>query len=207
MLSSIVRYDYDARRASQLLEELGYPRGTDGAHRDLAGQRLAVEIRTITADSNQKAVLAVADFWQRAGVAADPVIIPVQRSQDREYRASYPGFMLERQPNRTTEVARYHSSQTPTAENRYSGTWRPGYRNEQFDSLIERFVTTIPMPERMQVLGQIAHHMTDQLIMMGLFYDATPAMISSRMQHVSLAGNSLDLTWNAHEWDVKNDRR
>ena len=39
--------------------------------------------------------------------------------------------------------------------------------------------------------------------MMRLFHDATTALISSAMQTIVLAGNSLDLTWNAHEWEVR----
>src|SRR5207248_6581696 len=43
--SDIVRYDYDPRRAAELLEGLGFTRGADGGYRDTAGQRLGVEIR------------------------------------------------------------------------------------------------------------------------------------------------------------------
>ncbi|MBM2813102.1 MAG: hypothetical protein HW416_3861, partial [Chloroflexi bacterium] len=161
------------------------------------------EVRTITVDLNQKALFAVADGWQRVGVATDTVIIPQQRAQDREYRAGYPGFMLERQPDRVNDVDRYHSSQTPLVENRFSGTWRPGYKHPEMDGLIERFVTTIPLQERMDVLRQLVAHMTDQVVMMGLFYDVTPTMIANRLKNVSPARGGASQSWNAHEWELR----
>src|SRR5207249_9512089 len=50
--SSLVRYDYDLVRAAQLLNELSFVKGGDGAYRDPAGQRFTVEIRTTQADIN-----------------------------------------------------------------------------------------------------------------------------------------------------------
>src|SRR5262249_5269836 len=42
---AVVRYDYDPRRAVQILEGMGLSRGADGAYRDASGERISVEIR------------------------------------------------------------------------------------------------------------------------------------------------------------------
>src|SRR5262249_26262319 len=67
--ASVMRYEYDPRKAEQMLLDLGYVKGTDSYFRDAAGQRLAVELRTTSQiDIQTPAQLAVADSWQRLGV-------------------------------------------------------------------------------------------------------------------------------------------
>ena len=61
---------------------------------------------------------------------------------------------------------------------------------------------TIPMAERVQIVGEILNHMTDRLVVMGLFYDAEPIVMSKRLRNVSAVPVSSRHTWNAHEWDI-----
>ncbi|MBM2812391.1 MAG: hypothetical protein HW416_3150, partial [Chloroflexi bacterium] len=43
---SIVKYPHDPRRATQLIEGLGYTRGPDGTYRDSSGEKLVIEHRS-----------------------------------------------------------------------------------------------------------------------------------------------------------------
>jgi len=201
---SVVRYEYDPRRAVQLIEGLGYGRGPDGIFRDAAGQRLSLEYRTITTDINQKTLFAVADYWQRAGVATETVVIPTQRATDLEYRANFPAVELLRQPDDLRGMLRFHSSEARTAERGYTGTNNARYINSDLDALLERYRTTIPQQERIQVIGQIIHHISDQLNAMGLFYDGQPVLVANRLLNVGPGpGEFTTQAWNAHEWDVR----
>ena len=77
------------------------------------------------------------------------------------------------------------------------------YRNGELDALIDRFYATVPRPERIQVLGDIIHHMTDQVIPLGMFYNAAPTMIGNRLINVGPGGSAVTPAWNAHEWDLR----
>jgi hypothetical protein len=77
------------------------------------------------------------------------------------------------------------------------------YRSSELDALIDRFFVTVPRQERTQVLGQIVHHMTDQAIPVGLFYNVAPVMIGNRLQNVTAGGPSSGPAWNANEWDIR----
>src|SRR5207302_1525164 len=93
--SQIVRYDYDPRRAVQIIEGLGYTKGTDGFFRGEGGQRLTIEARTNAGDDlKDKLLLTSADHWQRAGIGVETYIVPRQAATDRELRSTYPGFDL-----------------------------------------------------------------------------------------------------------------
>lgn len=74
---SIVRYEFDPRRAQQLIEELAYTRGSDSTYRDAAGQVLSVEIRTTGVNDIQpKSMHSIAAYWQRIGVDVQENEIP-----------------------------------------------------------------------------------------------------------------------------------
>jgi ABC-type transport system substrate-binding protein len=199
--SAAVRYDYDPRRTSQLIEELGYSRGPDGVYVDRAGVKLGVEIRSTTLSENNKAMLSVADYWTRAGIAAEPHTIPLPRSQEAEYRATFPGFELIRQ-GKLDVITRQHSARARLAENSFrapaGGFNYPRYLNPEHDARIDRYYTTIPWQPRMEALREIVHHASDQLIVMGMFYSTEANMVSNRVDNVKPTR-----AWNVHEWTAK----
>jgi len=193
--NAIARFDYDPRRASQLVEGLGYSKSSDGMFRDASGQPLSVELRSTPGrDVNEKTTLVVADQWRAVGVGVDMVVIPPQRNQDREYRQTRPGFEVVGQPD---DIYRFQSNQIPTPETRFVGDNRMRYSSPQLDSLVERYYVTIPRAERVQILGQILNHVTDQVVLLSFFYEAGPLLISNRLKNVTSVP-----TWNAYQWDV-----
>lgn len=75
--------------------------------------------------------------------------------------------------------------------------------NPEYDTLIDRYFATISNPEGMQVLGQIVHHTTDNLIVLGLFYDVEPMAIANRLVNVEgRTGELSSVICDAHLWDV-----
>jgi len=201
----IVKYEFDPRRATEAIQALGYRKGPDGVFRDAANQEVTLEIRASAGrDLNQKSILAIADSWQRLGIPTEPATIPQQRVRDREYIQTFPAFMLYNQPNDLNSLARHRSSQTPLPSNGFVGDNNSRYQSREFDALIDRFYSTIPQRERTTVLGQIVHHMTENLNMMGMFYNAETALIANRVLNASeRKADDGTQTWNAHLWDVK----
>jgi hypothetical protein len=52
-------------------------------------------------------------------------------------------------------------------------------------------------------LGQIVHQQTDQLTLMGLFYNTEPGPISHRLKNVTPPTTSeASHIWNVQDWDV-----
>lgn len=203
---TVPHYDYDPRRAAQLIEELGYTRSAGGTYQGTAMEALSVEIRTSQGDDLQeKSMFSAADYWQRIGVVVDAVPVPPQRSLDREYRNTYPAFDVKRQPNDTEAFRRMRSSQTPLPENAYTGSNYARYMNPEFDRLIDSYFVTIPKVERVEIVAALARHIAENLVLMGLFYQAEPTMVGSRVRNVRVekVGGSTYMG-NAHEWDVAN---
>ncbi len=203
---SVVKYPYDPRRATQLIEGLGYAKAGDGIYRDAVGQQLSLEVRTSGGDDTQESgVISAADAYKRFGIAAEPYLIPQAQRNDREYNATYPGLRLWRLPNDLGRVDRYASSDAPLPENHFSGANRSRYINPEFDALVDAYMTTIPLAERVGWLRQIVHHMTDRVIILGLWYNTEAIVIANRITGVAnKRTGDADLPWNAEQWDVKN---
>ncbi|HZT07963.1 MAG TPA: ABC transporter substrate-binding protein [Chloroflexota bacterium] len=202
----VKKYEYDPRKAAQMIGDLGYRRGDDGFMHDAAGQLLEVEI----AGSNQavtKPMLAVADYWQKIGVSTTSFVVPAQRATDWPWRATFTGFALFTGTHDVDGLPALKSSQARTAENNYevSGlpNW-PRYRSPVLDDLVDRYFRTIPKPERIEVLTQINEHIFENLSTMPLYYFPTPYAVANRLANVPVnRASRASLTWNIHQWDVK----
>src|SRR5205085_10669072 len=94
---AVVRYEYDPRRAAQIIEDLGYAKAQDGIYRSSSGERLNIELRSNGEPVTEKSIVPVADMWTRLGIATDPMLVPPQRITEREYVATFPGFRAMRQ--------------------------------------------------------------------------------------------------------------
>jgi ABC-type transport system substrate-binding protein len=154
-------------------------------------------------DILEKTILSVADDWQKIGIAVEPHTIPLTRQADREYRSTFPGFDTSRGNNSPASFKTFLASEARVRENGYAGLNFPSYMNAELDGLINRYLVTIPMAERMDVAGRIVHHLTDQVVAMPTFYDVLGTMTGNRLRGVpTTAAQGMTTTWNAHEWDV-----
>jgi peptide/nickel transport system substrate-binding protein len=202
----IVKYDYDLRRTAQIIEELGFSKRGDGFYYDAAGSKLQFLLQAPAQnDIHPKTVPAVADMWQRAGFTVDQLLTPIQMTQDREARAQFPGFEIIERRNSlaVSEVYRFHSSQTPMPENRYATGGVSRYRSAELDGWIDRYLATIPMPERMQMMGGMVHHQTENLSQLPIFHGADPTLVSNRLQNLTARGDNFTQAWNVQEWELR----
>ena len=202
---NVIHYPYDPRRAQQLIEGLGYTRGPDGLYTDGSGKPLTIEVRTTAGDDlREKMLLTTVDDWKQIGLTGDPVIIPRQRAQDLAYRATFPGFELNRNPPDERGNRNLQFKTIPLPENNFQVTGnRSRYGNAELDALVDRYFTTIQLNERMQVMGQIVRHMSQNLPVLGVLYDAAPTLINNRLANVGGGGQDVNQAWNSARWDVK----
>ncbi|MBM2812644.1 MAG: hypothetical protein HW416_3403 [Chloroflexi bacterium] len=204
--SSIVRYDYDQRRAGELVEGLGYTRGGDGMFRNPAGQtiQLRVDVQGGRGDPTEKSALALVDNWRQVGVDAEVFVIPTALQDNAEFRSTFPAFDLARRGNyRFSLYSVLGSTEAPLPENRFRGGNRGRYMSAELDALIERHDGSISERDRNALLGQIVHHVTDQAVLVGLFFDLDATVHSERMQNITGFAERTTQAWNAHLWDVK----
>jgi len=198
--SAITRYPYDPGRAMQLMEGLGYSRGTDGMYRDANGVVLNVEARaTALSDIQPKALSAVAEYWRQLGIGVSEVVIPNQQVLDREYRSTRPGFEVL---VTGVDLGNFRSSQIPLPQNNFVGNNRSRYSNPILDALLEQYFRTIPPDQRVAVLRQVVGLMSDQLPILGLLYNTTTTAVAHQVLNVGGRGATWTESWNAEQWEM-----
>jgi ABC-type transport system substrate-binding protein len=147
------------------------------------------------------AIFPIADAWKALGIDAQTYIIPNQRLTDREFVLTFPSFNLVAVPidPSSTTIQGLRSSSTPLPSNGFQGGNRARYVNPAFDDLLNRYLVTIPMKDRLPVLGDILHHQTDQLTLMTLFYQGSANILGD--SHLKNANGTA--MWNAHLWELE----
>lgn len=207
-LPQLVKWDYDPRRSAQMIEELGYRKGSDGFYADPAGQRLTSEIRTTTdIETTVKQMYAIQDFWNRLGVATEAGPIPPQRQQDREYRSNFCCFEVLQGGQGEGGLLSRTIANARRPENNWTGaggTNYSNYVNPEHDAMIERYLTTIPMGERVRIAGQLLNHLSDQVLYMGVYYVARPTIVANGLTGIVGRDAGTVATHNVTEWDLRN---
>ncbi len=197
-----VRYPHDPRRAMALLDDMGLTKGQDGFYIDPSTNgRLSVEVRTRTHGLREKVQQVIANEWGQVGIVGQPLVVPEQRVNDREYQSTFPGFYFRFAP--PDQITDWRSGEAPALENNFVGRNTMRYRSPEFDALVVRFVSTIPRAERLQALGGIVQHTTAPLTPLPLYHEPEPVLISNRLTNVGGRHGTNIQTWNAHEWDLK----
>jgi peptide/nickel transport system substrate-binding protein len=198
-----VKYDFDPRRASQLMEELGYRKGSDGVYQDSQGQPLTMEVRGVQEEEVRvKTTLTSEADWRAFGIATNLVMLPAT-GVDTRYQATWPA-------TRTAGIAGglvaglfnyFSASRVRLPENNFVGGGGPRYINTELDGLINRVMATIPRSEREQLINQTVHHMTENAITIGAFYQPYNAAVNNRMINVTTS-STFAHGWDAHLWDM-----
>jgi hypothetical protein len=116
----------------------------------------------------------------------------------------FPAFLMPGGTNGLSpeEMMRFHSSSTPTLENRLVGQNQSRHRSAELDSYIEQYITTIPRTERLQALARFAYYQSDILPSLGLFYQVDATVIADRIQGVTTIGRGASQAWNVEQWDL-----
>jgi peptide/nickel transport system substrate-binding protein len=200
--SRIVRYEYDPRKSVELLESLGLAKGSDGVYRDAANRPLSIEVMTRSHPLREKLQQVIVDDWRRVGIIGEPVVVPEQRINDRAYREERRAFYFRF--GNPYQFVTWVSREVPLPENRYVGQNSIRYSNPEYDALIERYERTIPRAERVRLLGDIVHHATDQLLLLTMYHEPEPVLVSNRLINVGGKRGISVQAWNAHEWDIRN---
>lgn len=199
--SQIVRYPYDPRQSTQMIEALGFRKGGDGMFADSAGKPLVVQIAATVDDSNAKPQAVVLDMFKRIGITPDLDPITAQKQRDLEYRATFKSLSI--QSGQTFHADGFNclrSAEMRTPEKNYIGCNYSRYNNPQMDGLIDRYFTTIQFNDRMQILGQMVRIATDDLTQMMLYERVVPTLVNNKLSNIM--GLGFAQTFNAHLWDA-----
>lgn len=204
---AITKYPYDPNRAGALLTEAGWRRSTPGEVRtNAAGQTLDVEVWRQAGPNDEQEISIIADGWKAVGVNPPLFIIPNARARDGEVFSFFPGVQVIA---RTMSIENFvfTSENIPTREQRWQGSNRGSFRDEQVDSLHRQILRSLDSQERNEATVALHRRMSEVLGIAPLYYEVE--VILARNSVKGPIGNyapQQGITWNIFEWELDSPR-
>ena len=202
---ALTRYPYDPRRASALLAEAGWERGSDGVLAKGAERfRTVIRYRAEETEAN-----IVRDAWKGIGVDGSLEYVSDQQLRDRALRAQYTGVDINNNPmGGLSAIRRFESAAIPTSDNRWTGTNRGAYSNPQFDAIGDQFRVTLEENKRVELERELVRIFSSDLPSMPIYYEIQTVPMGGGLvgiqpiRGIAHTGHVMH-TWNVHEWDLQ----
>jgi peptide/nickel transport system substrate-binding protein len=201
----LARYPYDPARAEQLLRASGWTRGADGTYRSAAGEPFTIEVRSLDRVDSAQEGQAVASLWKREGLDANPYAFPDNAANRFELRSVFPGIMLMPIQYADNGLAHLTTAQVSAPANRWSGSNQGGYSNPAFDTLSERYLSTLDRSMRHGLLADLLKMEADQALTIHLYYAVgTQTTAFRNIVRGPTPGPSTQLVtaWNINTWEM-----
>lgn len=199
----VVRYEYDQRRAQELLAEAGWRRGSDGLWLTSAGQRAVVP--EWTTPGYEQEVAIIADNWKAIGVGAEQVVLSTGEARDRQHVASFPGVMTTTFPiNFQYWIQRHHGPACSTEANRWTGNNRGCYQNPERDRVASALNVAIDPDEQRRLFRELARIESGDVAALPLYFNVQLTVFRDGVTGVKRnTVPKTTATWNVAEWDVR----
>jgi peptide/nickel transport system substrate-binding protein len=195
-----MKYQYDPRRAEQLLADAGFNKGSDGIYRTPRGERFATELAVLQSPQNESEMSIMAATWRQFGIDVKEVVWPSVQARDAQLRNQAPGLTTTSGPAGEGTLVDHASTELPRPENRWTGSNRGGWVNAEFDRLAQQFNTTLARQERTRLLVQLARIFSEDAAVLSLYFNPTTTAFVSGLTGPEPVVPTSDVMWDVHTW-------
>jgi len=203
---AITHYPFDPRRTEQLLNELGYTKGSDGIFAS-GGEKLSLGFLQEAGNQTEREMSILIDTWRQVGIDTRPTVMSSTQLRDYEVRATFPSVystaMGGALKGGTRNLVNHISQSIGTAANRWQGQNYSGWSNPQYDSLYQSFTSTLDPQERNRQVLQMAKLISDDAAFIMLFFNYNVSAFSSAVHGADPKAFDTLINWNIHEWELK----
>ncbi len=194
---TIAHYPYDERRTTEYMAEAGYTKGINGQFMNSTGERFSMEVWNHTSPQYEKELAILVDTWNRAGFDARPNVLPAAALRDGQLRSSFPALYIAS----SGRLMSFVQASIPTPTNRWTGSNRGSWTNQEFEGLWSAFNTTLDPDRRLGQLVGMLKLMNDELPAWVMYFNSSIAAHSATLKGPDNASLNTD-TWNIHEWEM-----
>ncbi len=199
---SVIRYDYDPRRGEQLMTEAGYGKASDGTYTRSGEGPLTMELRVSAGSQNEAEQAIMASVWRSNGFGMTEVATSTALEQSPESRAMYPALRGSNTTPGEDTLTVLGTVGTPRPENRWFGTNRGSWSNEEYDRLVDAFNTTVDRAQRIQQIVRMVRIMSEDLPAIPLNFTPYAVAVVAPLRGVTPVSPDNQITWNIHQWEL-----
>ncbi|HEY3117692.1 MAG TPA: ABC transporter substrate-binding protein [Chloroflexota bacterium] len=199
---SIPVYPMDPRASENLMNEVGFNKGSDRFYRATDGQ-LTLEIATTESPDAIRELPVMADRLQAAGYHVEQRVIAAALSQDGQLRSTFPAVQITGTFMGEVGLEGLSSTQIPTPSNRWIGLNRGGWASPDFDGLLDTFKVTLAHGDRLAVMRQMLRAYGESLPWISLFFPAQAFAQVTELKGPAPVVPEASVAWNIYEWEFR----
>jgi peptide/nickel transport system substrate-binding protein len=208
----VAQEGYDPKKASELLDQSGWVKGSDGI-RSKGGVRASISITTTTGDAIRERVEQVlADEYKQIGVELKISNMPSSvllsaswSSGDPRKHGVFDMVMYNSTPDvdpHSTVNLRYHSKNIPWPGNGGAGQNYTRFKNAEADKAIDEAGSTLDVEKRKAAYTKALQLLNDAAVVIWLYERGS--INAFRTNVFGYAGQVWDnITWNVQDWYMK----
>jgi len=192
-----LKYEFDPKKANQLLDEAGWVRGKDGI-RAKDGKRLSFIMRSYTDKTVQDVMAVYQENWKDVGADMTPQYedfsIFVNRiAKPHDFDMFYVGWVFGVDPDQTI---RWSSTQFPTGLN-YNA-----YKNEKVDALLDQATHNLDRDKRIQLYTEVQNLVAADCPALPTTFNKALTGVSKRIKNYVPNAVFTASAWDAYQWYV-----
>jgi peptide/nickel transport system substrate-binding protein len=202
---NVTKYDYDPKKADELLEAAGWKKGASG-FREKNGQKLALSIMTTAGNKTRELVEGVLkEQWRQVGID-----VAINNEPARVFfgetvkKGAYPAMAMfawissPDNPPRST----LHSAEIPTEKNGWSGQNAGSWSVKRVDELLETTVAEFDVEKRKKMMEELMQIYTDELPTIPLYMRAEIAITPTNLAGFDVTGHQFPSSLSVEKWDL-----
>jgi peptide/nickel transport system substrate-binding protein len=199
----LTKYPYDPAKATQLLADAGWTRGSDGVMQNRSGQRFTIEVRVL---GDSPPTLTLADAWKRGGLEVPYTALPLSLSGDERMVqvAQSQGVRWGGGAIGDDLMAQFTTAEIRGDANRWTGLNQGGYSNPAIDLQYAQYSRELDTPRRNSLFADFVKQVADEVLRLPFYYGS--AALAERLGlrgPAAIIQSSQPVTWNIHEWDME----
>ncbi|WP_142848664.1 peptide ABC transporter substrate-binding protein [Telmatospirillum sp. J64-1] len=200
-------YEYDARRAGELLDEAGFRPGPGGIRRDAEGRPLSLTFMSTGGNRTRELVQQVLQAqWRQIGVDVrinnEPPRVLFGETLTRRRFPHMVMFAWISSPENVPRTT-LHSESIPSEENGWAGQNYGGYANEEMDRLIGEIEVELDREARREKWRRLQHLYAETLPALPLFFRSDAHIMPLWLEGVRPTGHQYPATLWVEEWRVR----
>ncbi len=192
------KYDFDPKKANQMLDDLGWKKGSDGI-RAKDGKRLSFALNLQSGDKILEGYASVfQENWKDVGVEMKPQFeefsnLVTRIAKNFDFDVFLIGFVQGVDPDQQTF---YDSKQHGSGFNRFS------YKNLEVDKLFDQALHTLDREQRKQLYINVQNIIVTEAPTLVTDFPKGIVGVNKRVKNRIPNAANLGGTFNAHQWYV-----
>jgi peptide/nickel transport system substrate-binding protein len=140
--------------------------------------------------------------WRQVGFHVQEAAFTPAQGSDAQARATFTGMHTTSAGTLGEgQLVINHSSQIPTAQNRWRGSNRSGWNNPEYDRLFDTFTTTLERERRNQLVVEMARLYSEDVPGLSLYFGLAVLAHTAGLRGPGEVPPETDVSWDIHRWD------